>query len=328
MNKLKFLDELYKNDRMKQCDQEELAKRTGLGISIIKNIESGRKKVSPTHEQFVLMCEAVGLDPNKYFEKDTKVITFLSNKGGSAKTSACIGVSYSLATKYNKKCLIIDSDLQLNLTQTFGMIPDDNKNFYKAFITKDDDIRNHIRPTAYENIDIVTSHEDMSVMEDAIATVKFKEYKMTELLKGVKESSEYDFILIDCNPSLGGVNISCLMATDGLIIPVIPSTFGEKGLAIMANTFKTIKEKANNLNLLGVLLNRIDGRKKAKYIVQNVKENFGKESVIFKTSIPEDSNVDHSQRDYEPLGYAYPTTRAAIAFDELCEEVIERASKI
>ena len=325
---MKFLDELYKNDRMKHCNQEELAKKTGIGISVIKNIESGRRKISPTHEHFSLMCKTLGLDPYKYFAKDTKVITFLSNKGGSAKTSAAIGISYSLATKYNKKCLVIDTDLQLNLTQSFGIVPDDDKNFYKAFVTKDDDIRNHIRPTAYNNIDIVTSHENMSVMEDAIVTVKFKEYKMQELLKGLKESSVYDYILIDCNPSLGGVNISCLMATDGLIIPVIPSTFGEKGLAIMANTFNSISEKAPNLNLLGVLLNRLDGRKGAKYIVQNVKEHFGKESVIFKTSIPEDSKVDHSQREYEPLGSMYPSAKATIAFNEVSKEVIERASKI
>ena len=118
------------------------------------------------------------------------------------------------------------------------------------------------------------------------------------------------------------------MATDGLIIPVIPSTFGEKGLAIMANTFNSISEKAPNLNLLGVLLNRLDGRKGAKYIVQNVKEHFGKESVIFKTSIPEDSKVDHSQREYEPLGSMYPSAKATIAFNEVSKEVIERASKI
>ena len=327
---MKFLSEKFKIDRGKVCTQSELAEKTGIKFEVIKNIEIGRKNVfgDTGKEEFELMCKAINVNPDDYFARDTKVITFLSNKGGSAKTSSCIGIAYSLATKYDKRCLVIDTDLQLNLSQGFGMIPDDNKNFYKAFITKDDDIRNHIRPTAYNNIDIVTSHENMSVMEDAIVTVKFKEYKMQELLKGVKESSVYDYILIDCNPSLGGVNISCLMATDGLIIPVIPSTFGEKGLAIMANTFNSIKEKSNNLNLLGVLLNRLDGRKGAKYIVQNVKENFSKDSVIFKTCIPEDSKIDHSQRDYEPLGSAYPTSRAAVAFDEVSKEVIERANKL
>lgn len=326
---MKFLDELYKNDRIKICDQEQLSQMTGIGVNVIKNIESGRKKVSPSHEEFLKICEVLGLDANKYFAKNTKILTFLSNKGGSTKTSSCVGVSYSLATKYNKKCLIIDTDLQQNLSQNFYVIPDDDKNFYNAFITENDDIRNHIRPTAYNNIDIVTSHENMSIMEDAIVTVKFKEYKMRELLKGVKESGEYDYIIIDCNPSLGGVNISCLMATDGLIIPVVPSTFGKSGLDIMANTFNNIKDRAENLNLLGVLLNRVDARKKKpKEIIQSVKESFGKSAVIFDTTIPEDNNVDNSQREYEPVGYRFPKSRASIAYDELCEEVIKRADKI
>lgn len=327
---MKFLNEKFKIDRSKVYTQSELAEKTGIKFEVIKNIEVGRKNIflDAGKEEFELMCNAIGVNPKDYIARDTKVITFLSNKGGSAKTSACIGISYSLATKYDKKCLVIDTDLQLNLTQGFGMQPDDSKNFYKAFVTEDDDIRNHIRPTAYNNIDIVTSHENMSVMEDAIATVKFKEYKMQYLLNGLIDSCDYDYILIDCNPSLGGVNISCLMVTDGLIIPVIPSTFGEKGLAIMANTFKSISAKSKKLNLLGVMLNRLDGRKGAKYIIQNVKENFGKDSVIFKTCIPEDAKVDHSQREYEPLGYAFPASRAAIAFDEISQEVIDRANKL
>lgn len=327
---MKFLNEKFKYDRSKVCTQTELSEKTGINFDVIKNIEVGRKSIfnEAGNEEFGLICKTIGLNPNDYITKNCKVLCFLSNKGGSAKTSATVGVSYSLATKYNKKCLVIDTDLQLNTTQTYGVTPNDEKNFYKAFVTKEDDIVNHIRPTAYDNIDIVTSHENMSVMEDVIVTVKFKEYKMQELLKNVKDKGIYDYILIDCNAGIGGVNLSCLMATDGLIIPVIPSTFGEKGLTIMANTFYSIQKKSDTLTLLGVMLNRLDGRRGAKDIVQNVKEHFGKESFLFKTSIPEDSSVDNSQRNYEPLGYAYPSSRAAKAFDKVCEEIIRRADRL
>lgn len=328
MINLKFLEELYKNDRMRVCDQEELAKRTGLGISIIKNIESGRKKVSPTHEQFKLICEVLKLDPNKYFTKNTKVICLLSNKGGSTKTSSCSGLVYSLASNYGKKCLIIDTDLQQNLTQNFCVVPDDEKNFYNAFV-RGESLVKHIRPTAYDNIDIVTGHDKLAILDREIAKIDFREYVMTDILKEVKESSEYDFIFIDCNPSLNDVNVSCLMATDGLIVPIVPSSFGKNGLDLIVDFYNSVQPRASNLNILGVLVNRYDmRRKKPKEIIQSVKEKFGKASIMFETIIPEDSNVDNSQSTFEPVGAAFPKSRASIAFDNLAEEVIRRAERI
>lgn len=325
---MKFLDELYKYDRMKQCDQEELARRTGIGVGVIKNIESGRKKIHPAHEQFIRMCEVLNLDPSKYFTKDTKVLCFLSNKGGSTKTSSCSGLAYALATTRGCRILLVDTDLQQNLTQNFCVVPDDNKNFYNAFVNGES-IMKHIRPTAYDNIDIVTGHDKLSILDREITKIDYKEYIMTEILSEVKESCEYDFILIDCNPSLNSVNVSCLMATDGLIIPIVPSTFGKNGLELIFDFFTTIKPRATNLNLLGVLVNRYDMRKKKpKEIIQSVKEKFGKASMVFDTIIPEDNNVDNSQDMYEPIGAAFPKSRAALAFNDLAKEVIKRAEKI
>lgn len=325
---MKFLDELYKIDRMKQCDQEELAKRTGIGVGVIKNIESGRKKVSPAHEQFVKICEVLNLDPFKYFTKNTKVICFLSNKGGSTKTSSCSGLAFALAANKGKRILLVDTDLQQNLTQNFCVVPDDDKNFYNAFVNGES-ISKHIRPTAYDNIDIVTGHDKLSILDREITKIDYKEYIMKEILEEVKESCEYDFILIDCNPSLNSVNVSCLMATDGLIVPIVPSTFGKNGLELIVDFFNSIQPRSTNLNLLGVLINRYDMRKKKpKEIIQSVKEKFGKASMVFDTIIPEDNNVDNSQDMYEPVGAAFPKSRASIAFNELADEVIKRAERI
>lgn len=324
---MKFLDELYKNDRMKHCDQEELAKRTGIGVSVIKNIESGRKKTSPTHEQFSLMCKTLGLDPYKYFTKATKVIACLSNKGGSTKTSTISGLSYALAQK-GYKILLIDTDLQQNLTQNYCVVPDDEKNFYNAFI-KAESIKQHIRPTAYDNIDIVTGHDRLATLDREIIKVDYREYIMGDILKEVKESSEYDFIFLDCNPSLNTVNVSCLMATDGLIIPIVPSSFGKSGLELIVDFYEGIHPRAENLNLLGVVINRFDKRKKKpKEIIQAVKEKFGKASIVFETLIPEDQNVDTSQGEYEPVGAMFPQTKASLAFKELADEVVKRAERI
>ena len=325
---MKFLDELYKNDRMKQCDQEELSKKTGLGVSVIKNIESGRKKISPTHEQFSLICKVLNLDPYKYFTKNTRVITFLSNKGGSTKTSSASGLAFSLANSNGCKILLIDTDLQQNLTQNFCVIPNDDKNFYNAFVNSES-IKKHIRPTAYDNIDIVTGHDKLAILDREITKIDYREYIMSDIIKEIKDSSEYDFIFIDCNPSLNAVNVSCLMATDGLIVPIVPSSFGKNGLDLIVDFYNVVQPRATNLSLLGVLVNRYDMRKKKpKEIIQTVKEKFGKASMVFDTMIPEDSNVDNSQGTFEPVGAAYPKSRASLAFNDLAEEVIKRAEKI
>ena len=325
---MKFLNELWKNERYAHCTQEELAKKTGIKLEIIRNIEMGRKKVSPEHPEFSLMCKTLNVDSSRYFAKDTKVISFLSNKGGSTKTTSCANLAYSLVTKYNKKVLIIDTDLQQNLTQHYGMDTLQDKNFYAAFINHES-IEAHIRPTGYENIDIVTGHDMLAIIEMDMMKMDFREYRVKEILEEIKEKSVYDYIMIDCNPSLNSLNTSILFATDGLIVPLNPTAFGKAGMDLIVNFYSSITKRADNLHLLGVLVNKYDQRKRVpRDVVQLVTEKFGESKVLFKTLIPEDVNVDKAQMLEEPIGVNFPKSRATVAFDELAEELIKRGERL
>ena len=325
---MKFLSDLWKNDRYAHCTQEELSKSTGVKLEVIRNIEMGRKKVTPDHPEFMSMCEVIGANPYKYFAKDTKVLTFLSNKGGSTKTTSCANLAYSLATKYNKRVLIVDTDLQQNLTQHYGMDALEEKNFYAAFINHES-IENHIRPTGYENIDMVTGHDRLALIDMDMMKMDFREYRVKEILEDIISKNIYDYIMIDCNPSLNNLNTSILFATNGLIVPLNPTAFGKSGMDLIVNFYNGISKRAENLHLLGVLVNKYDQRKRVpRDVVQLVTEKFGESKVLFKTLIPEDASVDKAQMMEEPVAVSFPNTRAVVAFDELAGEVIKRGQRI
>lgn len=325
---MKFLNEKFKFDRSKVCTQEELAQKTGLSFDIIKNIENGRKKVSPEHPDFVTMCKIINVNPIDYFGKNTKVLCFLSNKGGSTKTTSCGNLAYSLANEYQKKILLIDTDLQQNLTQHFGMDTQSDKNFYISFINNES-IENHIRPTGYDNIDIVTGHDALSMLEMDMMKVEFREYRVREILEDLIAKNIYDYIMIDCNPSLNMLNTSILFATDGLIVPLNPTAFGKMGIEYIVNFYQGIQKRSDRLKLLGIVVNKYQERKRIpRDVVQLVKEQFGESNILFKTMIPEDANVDKAQMMEEPLAVSFPTSRATLAFNELAKEVIERGERL
>ena len=325
---MEFLSDKWKTDRMKQCTQEELAQRTGLKLETIRNIELGRKKVTPEHPEFKLMCEALNLSPYDYHKKKTTVITFLSNKGGSTKSSSCVNVAFSMAHDYGQKVLVIDTDLQQNCTQHFGVDTNIEKNFYKAFVNNES-IEKHIRPTGYENIDIVTGHDLLSILDLEITKIDFREYRVKEILQEIKEKGVYDYICIDCNPSLNSLNTSILFATDGLIVPLNPTAFGKSGMDLIVNFYNNISKRADNLHLLGVLVNKYDVRKRVpRDVVQLVTEQFGESKVLFKTMIPEDANVDKAQMMDTPVAVSFPNTRSVLAFKQLTEEIIKRVERL
>lgn len=327
---MKFLNEEFKIDRSKMYTQTELAEKSGVSFEVIKNIETGRKSIQTEqgYEYFKQMCDAIGVKPEQYLAKDTKVICFLSNKGGSTKTTSCGNLAFSLAYEHNKRILLIDTDLQQNLTQHYGMETMSDKNFYLSFI-RNESIENHIRPTGYDNIDIVTGHDALSMLEMDMMKVEFREYRVKEILEELISKNIYDYIMIDCNPSLNMLNTSILFATDGLIVPLNPTAFGKMGIEYIVNFYKGIQKRSSRLNLLGVVVNKYDHRKRIpRDVVQLVKEQFGESNVLFKTMIPEDANVDKAQMMEEPLAISFPTTRAAISFNDLAKEVIERGERL
>ena len=302
--------------------QEELADKSGVSASTIKNIECGRRKAKP--EDVSKMCDAIGVRFNDYYKVDSLIIPFLSNKGGSTKTTSCANIGFALAKEKNKRVLLIDTDLQQNLTQHYGMEIDDNKNFYEAF-SKKQPLIDHIIPTQYENIDIVTSHDAISMLETELVSMELREFRFRQILESVLEEGIYDYILIDCNPSLNLLNRSILYAANNIIIPLEPSSFGLRGIEYVLKFVEGVQENYKELKIMGVLVNKFDNRKRVpKDVLELVNEVFGDRKLLFKTKIPVDTGIEQSQMMFEPLGVSFEKSRAYLAFKDLIEEVIKR----
>lgn len=306
----------------KGMSQEELAELSGVNVSRIKNYECGRRRAK--EEDIAEMCKVFGVNLYDYYKRDTEVIAFLSNKGGSTKTTSTANIGFALAHEKNKRILLIDTDAQQNLTQHYGMEIDDDCNFYVAF-SKKEPLVNHIKKTAYENIDIITSHDAISMLETEIVSMELREFRVRQILQSVIDLGIYDYILIDCNPSLNLLNRSILYASTKIIIPLEPSSFGLRGIEYILQFVEGVKENYEDLQIMGVLVNKFDNRKRVpKDVIELVYEVFGDRDLLFKTKIPVDTGIEQSQMMFEPLGVSFPKSRAYLAFVKLIDEVIKR----
>ena len=167
----------------------------------------------------------------------TQVICFANNKGGSGKSTTCANVGYEL-TQLGKKVLLIDGDMQLNLSLSFFSEEDvlkfaqSEENLYYA-IKNQKELKNYIISTPYENLDMIPSSTLMSSIEYELFTKWQREFILKKGITSIKESEEYDYILIDAPPTLGGWVMNILCASDGIVIPVEASPWGLFGLGNM-----------------------------------------------------------------------------------------------
>lgn len=254
------------------------------------------------------------------YMRNTVVISVSVHKGGAGKSSVSSNLAYALS-QMGYKILGIDTDGQKNFSRVFGKMEAEEKNFYTAFMRKDD-ISDHILDTDYENIDIVVGDVALASIEKRMHSMDYRELRMSEILTNVIDEGTYDFIMIDTGPSLGMLNTSILNASDEVLIPVEPSAFGIEGLGVFMEHFKAIKEYNRRLNILGIVLNKVDLRENLSTDARTVIEAvFGNK--ILKTQILVDSNIKNAQWRNIPVAVKYRNSRAVKNFDSLAEEVIE-----
>lgn len=320
---MRFLAEAFKEDRQrKELTQADLAELSGVSVPTIKNIEANRRSLlTPEDKSLKLLCDVLNTDIKKYFKRDCKVITIQCHKGGCAKTTTTANIAYSLH-KLGKKVLVIDTDAQLNLTYHFNMQLNASKNFYTAFSNRTS-LAEQIVPTQYEGLDIITNHTSAANLDMNIFILERREYIMQEILQEIKDSGEYDYILIDCAPALNQLNKSILYATDELLIPVEPSPFGLLGLHDLNTLYQTVKKNAPQLNLIGLVITQYDAREIAQQgMAENALEEFKGDTIVLNTRIPRDANVKKSQVFRQPLIECFPRTRATYAYMTLTKEII------
>ena len=259
-------------------------------------------------------------------EKKTRTIAFANNKGGSGKTTSCANIGYSLSTM-GKKVLLIDGDMQLNLSLSFFTedevleLAAGEKNLYHA-IRKQEDLTDYIISTPYENLDLVPSSMLMSGMEYELFTKWQREFILKGCLKKIKESGAYDYILIDAPPTLGGWVMNILCASDYVIMPVEASPWGLFGVANMFEFLDDVRRINENLELLGIAITKVDARK--NYYKQTVETLRSTDGVnVFEHIIRVDSEVEWAQDDSKPILVHKSKARSAGEYMDLAKEIDE-----
>ena len=259
-------------------------------------------------------------------EKKTRTIAFANNKGGSGKTTSCANIGYSLSTM-GKKVLLIDGDMQLNLSLSFFTEDEvlefaaGEKNLYQA-IRNQEDLSDYIIHTPYENLDLVPSSTLMSGIEYELFTKWQREFILKGCLKKIKESGEYDYILIDAPPTLGGWVMNVLCASDYVIMPVEASPWGLFGVANMFEFLEDVRRINENLELLGIAITKVDARK--NYYKQTCETLRSTDGVhVFDHIIRVDSEVEWAQDDSKPILVHKKGARSAGEYMELAKEIDE-----
>ena len=260
----------------------------------------------------------------------TMTICFTNNKGGSGKSTTCSNLGAAMA-RAGKKVLLIDGDMQLNLSLSF--FPEDwvleqaagEKNLYRA-IGKQEDLTDYIVHTPYENLDLIPSSTLMSSIEYELFTKWQREFILRRCLQNIKDSEVYDYILIDAPPTLGGWVMNILCASDKVIIPVEASPWGMFGLANMFDFLNEVKQISPDLSVAGIVVTKVDTRK--NYFKQTMETLHELDGIsVFDSVIRVDSSVEWAQDNSAPVVEYKKSSRSAKEYTELAEEVMKRVSR-
>lgn len=256
--------------------------------------------------------------------RKTTTICFANNKGGSGKSTSCSNVGAALAGM-GRRVLLIDGDMQLNLSLAFFdeeqvlAYAKGAKNLYYA-VKEQKELTDYIVPTGCENVDLIPSSTLMSSIEYELFTKWQREFILRKLLKEIKASGRYDYILLDAPPTLGGWVMNLLCASDYLMIPVEASPWGLFGLANMFEFLQTTREMAPELELLGIVITKVDERK--NYFKQTRESLEELEDIhIFSTLIHVDSSVEWAQDNSRPVVTYKQSSRSAREYVQLAAEI-------
>ena len=253
-----------------------------------------------------------------------KIIALANQKGGVGKTTTTINLAASLAT-LEKTVLVVDADPQANASSGLGVdIKEIDCTLYECLIEKSD-VRDAIYTTDIEGLDIIPSHIDLVGAEIEMLNIDNREKVISKLLAPIR--NDYDYILIDCSPSLGLITVNSLTAADSVIIPVQCEYFALEGISKLLNTIKIIKTKLNpKLEIEGFLLTMYDSRLRlANQIYDEVKRHF--QELVFKTVIQRNVKLSESPSHGLPVILYDADSTGAKNHLALAKEIISKNDK-
>ena len=253
-----------------------------------------------------------------------KIIALANQKGGVGKTTTAINLAASLAT-FDKKVLVIDADPQANASSGLGIdIRETKSSIYECLINQTA-TKESIQHTCVENLDIIPSHIDLVGAEIEMLDMPNREKIMREALATVKE--QYDYILIDCSPSLGLITVNSLTAADSVIIPVQCEYFALEGISKLLNTIKIIKSNLNPaLDIEGFLLTMFNSRLRlSNQIYNEVKKHF--RELVSTTIIQRNIRLGEAPSMGIPVLMYDAESTGAKNYLALAEEIINKNNK-
>lgn len=253
-----------------------------------------------------------------------KIIAFSNQKGGVGKTTTCVNLSAYLASK-GYKCLIVDLDPQGNATTGLGFSKSEIKNSIYNVMIDEMPIETAVVETEINGLDILPSSIDLAGAEVELVYIKDRERVLKKVLENARNS--YDFITIDCPPSLGLLTINALSASDTVIIPIQSEYYALEGLSQLMNTIKLVVKHLNpTLKIEGVVLTMNDNRAIiSRQISSEIKKFFGKR--VYETAIPRNIRLAEAPSHGKPVMLHDTRCSGAKAYLALTEEFIEKQPK-
>jgi chromosome partitioning protein len=253
-----------------------------------------------------------------------KIIAIANQKGGVGKTTTAFNLGACLAAD-GKKVLLVDADPQANATSGLGVDPEEAPASIYECMVDGRDGASAVVPTCIDGLSLICSRIDLVGAEVELMNRREREKALSKVLEPLKEN--YDFILIDCSPSLGVITVNALTAADSVIIPVQAEYFALEGISQLLNTIRIIKSRLRpSLEIEGFLLTMYDARLRlANQIYEELKGHFG--DMVFSTVIPRNIKLSESPSHGLPVILYDPESRGSIAYGQLSRELISRNRK-